>query len=115
MKSLTKELCTSIKEDDLHSFALTFFRFFQPLQSQIHAIQFSGFGDQLFTGYLQYILPILHSPANHMIASDSQNTTYQDTDCKIAYMMGGIWSLLMHWMSRGCKQTPEQLADFVHS
>lgn len=115
MKSLTLKLYTSMQKDDFQSFALTFFHFFYPLQSQIHAIQNSGFGDHLFTGYLHCILPILHSPTNHMLSSTSPSTSYQDTDCKIAYRMGGIWSLLMHWMSHGCKQTPAQLAEFVQS
>lgn len=115
MKSLANKLYPSIQEDNFRTFAFTFFHFFYSLQAQVQAIQNSGLGDQLFTGYLQCILPILHSPANHMFASASPDATYQDVDCKIAYQMGGIWSLLMHWMSHGCIQTPMQLADLIQA
>lgn len=103
MKNLALELKKCSKQDK-RSFVMTFFSFFEPYTKLLVALNNNGLGDVVFTSYIKCVTALTFSEASS-----------QDFKYNMAFMLGGLWSLLTFWIMNGCKKGPAELADIVCS
>lgn len=110
MASLADTLTISYLENDFSSFTNSFFHFFFPLKATMRCLADNNFMDILFTSYIKSMTPLYD-------VNTKENTSRQQiphsTECKMAYTLGGLWSLLTYWLSTGCRQTPEELSELI--
>ena len=112
MQALTERLQEPFRCGDIYAFAGTFFAYFAECTKELQQITQNGYGDIIFTCYLKCLLPLGYmKPAEASV----QSMIVNQTECSVAYTLGGLWSLLTYWMSHGCVQTPEELAEIVVS
>ena len=103
MKNLALELRKCSKQDK-RSFVITFFSFFEPYTKLFVVLNNNGLGNIVFTSYIKCITTLTFSEASS-----------QDFQYNMAFMLGGLWSLLTIWITNGCKRVPAELADIVCS
>lgn len=106
MKSLALELKIHSKQDK-RAFILDFFNFMEPYTKLLLVLNSNELGDIIFTSYIKCVttitFPNTSSPDMH-----SSNSHYN-----MAFILGGLWSLLTFWIMNGCKKTPAELTDIV--
>lgn len=110
MKALANALTPAFIRNDMYEFTKSFFEFFIPEKEHLRFFTENGFGDIIFTCYIKSMVPLTYMHPLQITAAES---TANNTECKMAYILGGLWSLLTYWLSHGCVQTPEELADTV--
>lgn len=108
MSELALVLEPMVKDNDPYSFVSTFFTFMLPYTKLIAHLQQNDLVSIMFSCYIQCLTPLSYPPTLSDVHASS-------LDCKLAYMLGGLWSLLTFWIMNDCKQTPQQLADIVSS
>lgn len=98
MKNLALKL-RSVPPLDKRLFVVTFFQFFMPYTHLFLVLNSNGLGEIAFTSYIKCVTTL----------------AFPDTSIQynMAYMLGGLWSLLTYWIMNGCSQTPEELSDIV--
>lgn len=109
MKNLASELnVASIKNK--RSLVLAFFIFLKPYTQLFLVLNSNGLGEVVFTSYVKCVTTLTFSDASepNINMHNSQNFQYD-----MAFMLGGLWSLLTVWMLNGCNKTPEELTDIV--
>lgn len=110
MGTLADTLAAPLQADDLFTFVKSFFSFLEPYTVYIQAFTKNGFGDLVFTCYLKCLIPLFGMVSATV---DPRPSVSSKKECLLAYTLGGLWSLFSYWMSHGCIQTPDELADIV--
>lgn len=103
MENLASELKEHSKQNK-RSLVIAFFSFFEPYTNLLAALNNNGLGDMVFTSYIKCIIVLTFPEAS-----------LQGSEYSMAFMLGGLWSLLLFWIMNDCKKTPEQLADIICS
>lgn len=103
MENLALEL-KKCPQQDKRALVVTFFSFLQPYTKLLVVLNNNGLSDIVFTCYIKCVTALTFSEAS------SQNFKYN-----MAFILGGLWSLLTFWIMNGCKKSPEELADIVCS
>lgn len=103
MKNLALELKKCSKQDK-RALVVTFFSFFEPYTKLLEVLNSNGLGDIAFTSYIKCVTTLTFAEA-----------LSQDFNYNMAFMLGGLWSLLTFWIMNGCKKGSEELADIVCS
>lgn len=110
MKSLALELRTASMQSK-RSLVLKFFYFLKPYTQLFLVLNSNDLGEIVFTSYVKCVTTTLtfsDTSEQNMGINNSQNFQYD-----MAFMLGGLWSLLTVWMLNGCNKTPEELTDIV--
>lgn len=105
MGKLADTLAETAKNGNLYHFIRSFFVFWKPHLYYIQALIHGGFSDLIFTCYLKCLLPLSYQMPASVVPNGSE--------CHLAYLLGGLWSLFIYWLQHGCIQTPEELASIV--
>lgn len=112
MTQLANALEPTLLENNTSQFAQAFFTFMLPHTKLIISLEHNNLIPIVFSCYIECLTPLSYHPS---IITLHQEETLPAVNCKISYILGGLWSLLTFWIMNGCKQTPEQLADIVSS
>ena len=109
MANLALELRAASVQDK-RSFILVFFNFWKPYTQLFLILNNNGLGEIIFTSYIKCVttLTFCDTSSQGMYNNASQNFHYN-----MAYILGGLWSLLTFWIMNGSKKTPEELSDIV--
>jgi AcrR family transcriptional regulator len=103
MENLALELKEHSKQNK-RSLVIAFFSFFEPYTKLLAILNSNGLGDLVFTSYIKCITVLTFPEAS-----------LQGSPYNMAFMLGGLWSLLTFWIMNGCKKVPSELADIVCS
>lgn len=100
----------AVSPQDKKLFVMTFFQFFMPYTHLLFLLNSNGLGEIAFTSYIKCAT----TPAfpDTSIQDDTSKST-RESQYNMAYMLGGLWSLLIYWIMNGCSKTPEELADII--
>lgn len=111
MKNLALELKIHSKQDK-KSLIMAFFNYLKPYTQLLLVLNDNKLGDIVFTSYIKCVTTLTFSniPSQEMCNSNSLNIQYN-----MAFMLGGLWSLLTFWIMNGCNKTPAELTDIVCS
>jgi len=109
MKNLALELKIHSNQDK-RSLIMAFFNFIEPYTQLLLVLNDNKLGDIVFTSYIKCVttLTFSNTSSQEMYNSNSLNFQYN-----MAFMLGGLWSLLTFWIMSGCKKTPAELTDIV--
>lgn len=102
MNNIADNLKSHIDEN-MKEFTVTYFYLFQPYTKLISILNKNHFNDVVFTCYIKSITAILFSNQ-----TETENTKY-----KMAFILGGLWSLLTFWIMNSCVKTPEELGEII--
>lgn len=112
MKDLSDCLAPTLQAGNIPQFAESFFTLITPYINYIAVFNKNGLGDIVFACYIKCFTTmsqeVTHTPVQ---AASFPNTT----DCKMAYLLGGLWSLFIFWLSHGCRQNPAELSRIISS
>jgi AcrR family transcriptional regulator len=103
MENLALELKEHSKQNK-RSLVIAFFSFFEPYTKLFTVLNKNGLGDIVFTSYIKCVTTLTFSEASS-----------PDFPYNMAFMLGGLWSLLTFWIMNGCQKTPAELTDMVCS
>ena len=109
MKNLSLAL-RAVPLRDKRLFVLTFFQFFVPYTHLFLVLNSNGLGEIAFTSYIKCTTTLAFSD---IFRNDDIGESARGSQYNMAYMLGGLWSLLTYWMMNGCSKTPEELADII--
>lgn len=87
--------------------AQIFFRFLEPYAAIISCFHQNGLEDILFTAYIKN-LSMLPYKEPMPSAQKTQSNQYF-----LAFLLGGLWSLLTVWIQNGLKKSPEELSEIA--
>lgn len=109
MKNLALEL-RAVSPQDKRLFVVTFFQFFMPYTQLLLVLNKNGLGDIAFTSYIKCVTALAFPDTS---IQDDTSKSVHEFQYNMAYMLGGLWSLLTYWIMNGCSKTPKELADIV--
>ncbi|HCX02974.1 MAG: TetR/AcrR family transcriptional regulator [Tissierellales bacterium] len=94
---------------DFETIIITYFSFWEKHTRLLLLLNKYNLTHIIFTQYIKcfYQHPIILRPNNQVLLDDNYFA------CNLAYTSGGLWSVLMYWISNGFKQTPKELAAII--
>ncbi len=110
MKTLCELQTQAYFQNNNNSFAKSYYEFFFVRKDIYKCLIDNGYQDLIFMSYIKNMIPLYFTPRQETaVVPDIAHAT----ECKMAYTLGGLWSLLTYWFSTGCTQTPEELAEII--
>lgn len=109
MKNLALAL-RAVLPQDKRLFVVTFFQFFMPYTHLLLVLNSNGLGEIAFTSYIKCATTLSFPDTSR---NDGTGKSARGSQYNMAYMLGGLWSLLTYWIMNGCSKTPEELADII--
>ena len=88
-------------------FARIFFNFLEPYSKIIACFQQNNLEELLFTAYITNLCML---PFQEY---ETKEKKAQPSPYFLAFLLGGLWSLLNVWIKNGCKKSPAELAEIA--
>lgn len=110
---IMENLALTLKQytrQDKPSLVRAFFDFLQPYTRLFAVLNANQLGDIVFTCYIKCVTTLTFPPAPSPELYDSRS---EDFSYGLAFLLGGLWSLLTYWIAGGCQKTPAELTDIV--
>lgn len=100
-RSKTEEFLKSATQtDNYRTYLLAVFRHLETMKEDTSLMLKAGKEQVIYNAFLLL--------RNHYATPDEQIREYYDY-----YRIGGIYSVYLHWVENGCRETPEELCEIV--
>lgn len=108
MDEFVKELNAHVY-GDLQAVATVYFTFWERHTRLLLLLSKNNLIHIVFTQYIHY----LHQFPKTLWLNGEIPPDEESFAVRLAYLSGGLWSVLTYWISSGCKQTPAELAGLI--
>ncbi|RCX18606.1 TetR family transcriptional regulator [Fontibacillus phaseoli] len=108
MGEFVKELNAHVYED-LRTVATVYFAFWEKHARLLLLLSKNNLIHIVFTQYIHY----LHQFPKTLWLNGKVPPDEGSFAVRLAYISGGLWSVLTYWISSGCQQCPSELAGII--
>lgn len=97
-------------DDDFKTVARAYFTFWEKHARLLMLLNKNSLIHIVFTQYIHY----LHQFPKTLWLNGQAPPEEGSFSVRLAFISGGLWSVLTYWISSGCKQSPTELADIIN-
>lgn len=97
-------------EDDFKTVTKAYFSFWEKYDRLLMLLNKNNLIHIVFTRYIHY----LHQFPKTLWLNGQAPPDEQNFAVRLAYISGGLWSVLTYWISSGCKHSSIELADIIN-